>query len=273
MWAWGLWDWGSSGFQHIALTFVFSVYLTDAVGADLPGPVSANSWLAWSTAAAGVLIALMAPVIGQSADRTGRRVRATGLWTALVVLCMAGMFAVRDDWSYLWLGLLLLALASIFVELAYVSYYALMAQVSTPATVGRVSGFGWSLGYIGGIVLLLVVYVFLLSGDGGLLGVPTTDGLDVRIAVLVAAVWFAVFAAPMFLLLPRHRRRRRTSRSWASSARTAGSWPTCASCTGRARTPCTSSGRARSTGTASTRCSPSAGSSPSPCTAWSRDRC
>ncbi|WP_226362456.1 MFS transporter [Pseudonocardia sp. ICBG1142] len=202
VWAWGLWDWGSSGFQHIALTFVFSVYLTDTVGADLPGPVSANSWLAWSTAAAGVLIALMAPVIGQSADRTGRRVRATGLWTALVVLCMAGMFAVRDDWSYLWLGLLLLALASIFVELAYVSYYALMAQVSTPATVGRVSGFGWSLGYIGGIVLLLAVYVFLLSGDGGLLGVPTTDGLDVRIAVLVAAVWFAVFAAPMFLLLP-----------------------------------------------------------------------
>lgn len=202
LWAWGLWDWGSSGFQHIALTFVFSVYLTDAVGADLPGSVSANSWLAWSTAAAGVLIALMAPVVGQSADRTGRRLRATGVWTALVVLCMAGMFFVRDDWSYLWLGLLLLGMASIFVELAYVSYYALMAQVSTPTTVGRVSGFGWSLGYIGGIVLLLGVYAFLLSGDGGLLGVPTADGLDVRIAVLVAAVWFAVFAAPMFLLLP-----------------------------------------------------------------------
>lgn len=197
-----MWDWGSSGFQHIALTFVFSVYLTDAVGADLPGTISANSWLAWSTAAAGVLIALMAPVIGQSADRRGRRLRATGVWTALVVLCMLGMFFVRDDWSYLWLGLLLLGLASIFVELAAVSYYALMAQVSTPATVGRVSGFGWALGYVGGIVLLLAVYVGLLSGDGGLLGVPTADGMDVRIAVVVAAVWFAVFAAPMFVLLP-----------------------------------------------------------------------
>ena len=202
VWAWGLWDWGSAGFQHIALTFVFSVYLTDAVGADLPGTVSANSWLAWSTAAAGLLIAVLAPVIGQSADRRGRRLRATGVWTALVVLCLAGMFLVRDDWSYLWLGLLLLGLASIFAELAYVSYYALMAQVSTPATVGRVSGFGWALGYIGGIVLLLIVYAGLLSGDGGLLGVPTADGLDVRISVLVAAVWFAVFALPMFLLLP-----------------------------------------------------------------------
>lgn len=202
MWAWGLWDWGSSGFQHIALTFVFSVYLTDAVGADLPGPVPANSWLAWSTAAAGVVIALLAPVAGQSADRRGRRLRATGVWTALVVLAMAGMVFVRDDWSYLWLGLLLLALASVFAELAYVSYYALMTEVSTPATVGRVSGYGWALGYVGGIVLLLVVYVGFLSGDGGLLGVPTADGLDVRISVLVAAVWFAVFAVPMFVLLP-----------------------------------------------------------------------
>lgn len=202
VWAWGLWDWGSSGFQHIALTFVFSVYLTDAVGADLPGPISANSWLAWSTAAAGLLIALMAPVIGQSADRAGRRLRATGVWTALVVLAMVGMVLVRDDWSYLWLGLVLLGLASIFVELAYVSYYALMAQVSTPATVGRVSGFGWALGYVGGIILLLGVYAGFLSGDGGLFGVPTEDGLDVRISVLVAAVWFAVFALPMFLLLP-----------------------------------------------------------------------
>ena len=202
MWAWGLWDWGSSGFQHVALTFVFSVYLTDAVGVDLPGDVSANSWLAWSTAAAGLLIAVMAPVIGQSADRKGRRLRATGVWTALVVLCMIGMFWVRDDWTYLWAGLLLLGLASIFIELAAVSYYALMAQVATPSTVGRVSGFGWALGYIGGIILLLGVYVAFLSGDGGLAGVSTADGFDVRIAVLVAAIWFAVFATPMFLVLP-----------------------------------------------------------------------
>ncbi|MFP5069935.1 MFS transporter [Pseudonocardia nantongensis] len=202
VWAWGLWDWGSAGFQHIALTFVFSVYLTDAVGADLPGTISANSWLAWSTAAAGLAIALMAPVVGQSADRAGRRLRATAVWTALVVLCIAGMFFVRDDWTDLWLGLLLLGAASIFVELAYVSYYALMSQVSTPSTVGRVSGFGWALGYLGGIVLLLGVYLGFLSGNGGLFGVPTAAGIDVRITMLVAAGWFALFALPMFLLLP-----------------------------------------------------------------------
>lgn len=199
---WGLWDWGSSAFTTIILTFVFSVYLTGSVGDDLPGTVSVNSWLSWSTAAAGLLIALMAPVIGQSADRAGRRLRSTGLWTAAVVVAMALMFLVRDDYRYLWLGLVLLGLASIFFELAQVSYFALLSQVSTPANVGRVSGFGWSMGYFGGIVLLLAVYVGLIAGDGGALGLGTEDGINIRVVALVAAVWFTVFAIPMFFALP-----------------------------------------------------------------------
>lgn len=199
---WGLWDWGSSAFTTIILTFVFSVYLTGSVGDDLPGTVSVNSWLSWSTAAAGLLIALMAPVIGQSADRAGRRLRSTGLWTAAVVVAMALMFLVRDDYRYLWLGLVLLGLASIFFELAQVSYFALLSQVSTPANVGRVSGFGWSMGYFGGIVLLLAVYVGLIAGDGGALGLGTEDGINIRVVALVAAVWFTVFAIPMFFSLP-----------------------------------------------------------------------
>ncbi|TCK23053.1 MFS transporter [Pseudonocardia endophytica] len=204
VWAWGMWDWGSSAFNTIVLTFVFSVYLTDSVGKNLPeGSLSPNAWLSWSTAAAGLLIALMAPVIGQSADRAGHRLRSTGVWTAAVVVAMLLMFFVRnDDYHYLWLGLLLLGLASIFFELAQVSYFALLSQVSTPENVGRVSGFGWALGYFGGIILLAVSYFGFIADDGGLLGVSTEGGLNIRIVVLVAAVWFTVFALPMFLTLP-----------------------------------------------------------------------
>ena len=74
--AWGLWDWGSSAYNTVILTFVFSVYLTDAVGDDLPGPVSANSWLAWSIGLSGLVLALLAPVLGARADAAGRRRRA-----------------------------------------------------------------------------------------------------------------------------------------------------------------------------------------------------
>ena len=203
--AWGLWDWGSSAYNTITLTFVFSVYLTSSVGKGLPGSVGADSWLGWAIGGAGLVIALMAPVIGQGADRAGHRLRSTGIWTAATVVSMALLVLVQDDWHYLWLGLTLVALGSIFFELAAVSYNAVLTQISTPATIGRISGFGWSMGYFGGIVLLLVAYVLFLSGDGGLLGLSTANGWNVRLVALVAAGWFTVFAIPLFLAVPETR--------------------------------------------------------------------
>lgn len=207
--AWGLWDAGSAAFNAVVLTFVFSVYLTESVGADLPGKgepgyISANSWLGWSLGIAGLFIALLAPIIGQRADG-GRRKLSVGVWTAVTVASMAGLFAVRDDYHYLWLGLTLLAIGSVCFELASVSYNSLLRQVSTPDTIGRVSGFGWSMGYFGGIVLLLAVYAGLIAGDGdrrGLLGVTTDAGLNIRIVAIVAAVWFALFAIPLMISVP-----------------------------------------------------------------------
>ena len=200
--AWGLWDWGSAAFNAVILTFVFSVYLTDTVGADLPGSVSANSWLGYSLGIAGLTIALLAPVTGRRRRPAGRRRFSVGLWTALTIAAMSGLFFVRDDYSYLWLGLVLLAVGSIFFELASVSYYAMLRQVSTPATIGRISGFGWAMGYFGGIVLLLLVYVGLIAGRGGALGASTDDGLNIRLVALVAAAWFLVFAIPVLLAVP-----------------------------------------------------------------------
>jgi UMF1 family MFS transporter len=203
--AWGLWDWGSAAYNTIVLTFVFSVYLTDTVGDDLPGGISANSWLAWAIGLAGLVLAVLAPVLGARADAAGRRRRAVGVWTAATVAVTAGLVFVRDDHRYLALGLVLLALGSIFYELASVSYNAVLRQVSTPATIGRVSGFGWAMGYLGGIVLLLGVYLGLIAGDGplrGLLGVPAADGWNIRLTALVAAAWFAVFAVPVLLTVP-----------------------------------------------------------------------
>jgi UMF1 family MFS transporter len=200
--AWALWDWGSAAYHAVILTFVFSVYLTDAVGDGSP---AASAALGYAIGGAGLVIALLAPVIGQRADAAGRRKLSTGVWTACTVASMAGLFAIRDDPGYLWPGLVLLAIGSVVAELAQVSYNAMLAQVSTPATIGRVSGFGWAMGYVGGIVLLLVVYYGFVAGDGptaGLAGVPRDDGFNIRVVALVAAAWFLVFALPLLLRVP-----------------------------------------------------------------------
>jgi UMF1 family MFS transporter len=200
--AWAMWDWGSAAYHAVILTFVFSVYLTDTVGDARP---EASAALGYAMGAAGLFIALLAPVIGQRADASGRRKLATGLWTGCTIATMAALFAVRDDAGYLWLGLSLLALGSVVAELAQVSYNAMLSQVSKPATIGRVSGFGWAMGYLGGIVLLLIAYFGFVAGDGptaGLLGVSRDDGLNIRLIALVAAAWFLVFAVPLFLRVP-----------------------------------------------------------------------
>jgi UMF1 family MFS transporter len=197
--AWGFWDWGSAAFNAVILTFVFSVYLTEGVGDARP---EASAALGYAIGAAGLVIALLAPVIGQQADSTGRRKLSTLVWTGLTVAAMVGLFFVRDDYSYLWLGLALLAAGSVFVELAQVSYNAMLNQVSTPQNMGRISGFGWSMGYFGGIVLLLLVYVGLIAGEGGALGAPTGDGFNIRLVALVAAVWFLLSAIPMAVAVP-----------------------------------------------------------------------
>ncbi len=203
--AWGLWDWGGAAFQAVILTFVFSVYLTDSVGADLPGGVSASSWLGWSLGLAGLLIAVSAPVSGQRSDARGRRKRSLFLLSIATVAAMVGLVLVKDDYHYLWLGLVLLAGGSVLFELAQVPYTAMLRQVSTPDNLGRVSGFGWAMGYFGGIVLLLVSYFGFIAGEGdtrGLLDIPTEDGLNIRLVALFAAVWFLVFSLPVLLAVP-----------------------------------------------------------------------
>jgi len=98
----------------------------------------------------------------------------------------------------------------VFFEFASVNYNAMLVQVSTPRTVGRVSGLGWGMGYVGGIVLLalllgLFLFDFGTPGASGLLGLPSgAEGgaLDVRIAILVAAVWCAVFSIPVLVGVP-----------------------------------------------------------------------
>jgi len=153
---------------------------------------------------AGILIAALAPVLGQRSDGSGRRKFWLGVNTGIVVLAMAAMVFVEGTPGYLILGATLLAVGNVFFEFASVNYNAMLVQVSTRENMGRVSGFGWGMGYVGGIVLLLILLVgFIgLADDPGPLGITEDGGLNIRLAVLASAVWFGVFAIPVLLRVP-----------------------------------------------------------------------
>ena len=201
--AWGLWDWGSSAYSAVITSFVFGPYVVRGVVGDAePGGLSANTWLGISTAAAGFLVAAIAPITGQRADAGGHRKRNLAIWSGLVIAVMLAMFTVKNDPSYLWIALVLLATGAVFQEFAVVSYNAMLPQVSTPETIGRVSGFGWAMGYFGGIFLLLICYVGFIAPDVGWFGVTSAGGLNIRAVVVFSAIWFAVFAIPVLMAVP-----------------------------------------------------------------------
>lgn len=202
--AWGLWDWGSAAFNAVITTFVFTVYLVS----DSFGPKADNeSALSIGLAVAGLFIALLAPVTGQRSDRGGRTVFWLGGYTAVVVVVSAFLFLVRPEPGYLWLGIVLLGAGNIFFELASVNYNAILNHLASKDRIGAVSGLGWGMGYLGGIVLLLILYVALV-GPSPLISFPAGTGMGVRVAMLVSAVWFGLSALPV--LINRSRRLGRT---------------------------------------------------------------
>ncbi|WP_306233762.1 MFS transporter [Agrococcus beijingensis] len=225
--AWAMWDWGSASFNAVVTTFIFSTYLAsglfvdpaivDAAGEggspELTRALADNaSVVAWAVAIAGILVALIAPIVGQRSDGGGRRKLWVTVNTGVTIVAMVGMFFVAPVPGYLWLGAMLLAIGNLFFEFAGVNYNAMLHQVSTKESLGRTSGFGWGMGYVGGIVLLallLVLFIFPIVDGGaagnGILNVPSGrdgGGLDVRFAVLASAAWFLVFALPLMLRVP-----------------------------------------------------------------------
>lgn len=200
--AWALWDCGSTGLNAIVATFVFSVYLTSSVGRDLGGDTSPASWLGRALTVSGIAVALLAPLVGVlvGAPRL-RRVVLTAL-TVLAIVFTAAMSFIREDPRYLVPGLILLGLTAACGDLASVPYNAMLRQLCTPRTAGRVSGLGWAAGYSGSVMLLILVYLGFIAGDGprrGLLGIPIDDGQNVRAAMILAAVWLVIFSLPLLL--------------------------------------------------------------------------
>lgn len=202
--AWASWDWGSAAFNAVMTTFVFTVYLTgDAFG----GEDHASAVLGYGLALSGAAVALLAPVAGQRSDAGGRRRLFLGLNSAAVAVLTALCFFVRPAPEFLLLGVGLIALANVFYEFANVNYNAMLTQISTPASIGRISGFGWAMGYAGGIAALALVLAGFVLPEAGWFGATAADGLNIRLVAVFSALWFLAFALPVLFAVPEVPRR------------------------------------------------------------------
>jgi len=196
--AWSLYDWANSAFPTVITTFVFAAYFTQAV-AESPELGTAE----WSRAqsAAALVVALLSPVLGAVADRGGRRKPWLLAFTALCVGATALLWFVLPAPAYVPRALMLVALATVGFELAQVFYNAMLPELAAKSRIGRWSGWGWGLGYAGGLGCLVLALVGFIQTDHPWFGAGKAEAANVRATALVVAVWFALFALPLFLLV------------------------------------------------------------------------
>lgn len=199
LWSWWSWDFGATALNSVMISFVFSVYVTGTVAGD-----HARGQTAWADAqtVSGIILALLAPMMGAWADRTNKRRLMLGAATVLMIVAVAGGWFVKPASEYLLLGVLLLTIAAVVQEIAGVFYNGMLLRISSRDNIGRVSAIGWGAGYFGGVLCLIVVlFGFVLNG--GLFGVPRDELANVRAVALFCAVWMALFCLPLVLWGPR----------------------------------------------------------------------
>jgi UMF1 family MFS transporter len=205
--SWALWDWASQAFPTVVTSFMFGRYITSEFFApagyslEEAGQYTAF-WLGISGVFAGVLIALIAPIVGRRADTSGRKKFWLMINTYLFAATIGLMFFVAPSSDFFVFGLVLLAAGGIFFEFATVNYNSMLNEVARPHERGKISQFGWGLGYIGGIILLVMALWIIQFGGAELLGIPDTDALSVRVVMVISMFWVIIFSIPLMLKVP-----------------------------------------------------------------------
>jgi UMF1 family MFS transporter len=205
VWSWALYDFANSAFNTLVVTFVYSTYFTSEIAAS--DEVGTTLW-GNAAAVSAVLIAVLSPFLGTLADQSGRRKSFLGIATGATVLATAALFVPQSGDVYA--ALALFVAANTAFELAFVFYNAYLPDLAPADMMGRISGWGWALGYAGGLLALGLGYALLVAPDEPVL-FSTEAGANVRATNLLVAVWFALFSLPFFAFAPRQERTAETT--------------------------------------------------------------
>ena len=185
-WAWYLYDFGNSAYASVVLLAVYSAYFQGQVVGGAEGS------RLWGTAVgiAMLVVAVLSPFLGAIADYSGAKKRLLLVFTAMACVFTALLFFAKPGAIVIGMGFFILA--EIGYRAAQVFYNGLLPEIAAPEEMGRVSGYGWAIGTIGGVVCLLLILPLIVLIGGTFV---------VRLSLVITAVFFAVSAVPIFVWL------------------------------------------------------------------------
>lgn len=196
--SWALYDFASSAYAAIVMTFLFAPYFTRHIA---PDETSGQIYWGVMLGSMGILIGIGGPLIGATADQTGRRKPALILFTLQAVVAVGLLWFIEPSPDYLWWALLLAAIGELGMEFAGVLYNAMLPTLVSRDRVGRWSGWGWTAGYAGGL-LCLVLALLLFVHESAWIELDRRSFEHVRAAFPLAAVWFLLFASALMWFTP-----------------------------------------------------------------------
>lgn len=194
VWSWALYDFANSPFTTLVVTFIYATYFTQAIASD---PISGTELWSRAVAITAVIVAIASPILGALADRGGYRKLFVGVSVVVCAVASVGLYTVMP--GQVLLALTLFVVANIAYEFGEVFYNAFLPDIASPNRVGRVSGIGWGLGYIGGLLALVLALVTLVQPETPWFGFTRENGENIRATNLLVAVWFVVFSLPLLL--------------------------------------------------------------------------
>ena len=196
--SWAFYDWANSSFAAIISTFVFPAYFARQVAEN---QTLGTTYWGHTVGIAGLIVALCAPLLGAIADQSGRRKPWIALFTLLCVLATAALWWIKPDSHSILPAMLLAGLATLAAEFATVFYNAMLPSLTRHDYLGRWSGWAWGLGYVGGIGSLILA-LFGFVQEQAWFALPRADSEHIRATFVLVAVWYGVFALPLFLFTP-----------------------------------------------------------------------
>jgi UMF1 family MFS transporter len=191
--AWCLYDWAAASYSIIVITFIFATYFTTKIAVN---PIVGTYQWANAASLAGVMIAISSPLFGAIADYSGQHKRWLGVFTSLCIVSTALLWFSYPTPDSVYFTLACVVIGTVGFEVALVFYNAFLPHLTTKQYLGRVSGWGWGSGYFGGIVALSIALFVFVKPKFAWLNIETAE--QIRICGPFVALWFAVFALPLF---------------------------------------------------------------------------
>ena len=195
--AWALYDFANSAYTTLIITFIYSTFFINRLAENA---IAGTAQWGYAIAVSAVTVAVLSPFLGALADRSGYRRLLIATTTALTI---AGSFLLYVPGpGDVALALLIVVLSNTAFELCGVFYNSYLPDVAPQERIGRISGYGWALGYLGGLLAMGVALVAFIQPEQPWFGIGKSAGENVRATTVLVGVWFALFSLPFFLWVP-----------------------------------------------------------------------